>query len=88
MHSKSVNFCTKRGKAESLGSVTGSLLVLLLSAVACLADPLPRGYTARANGLDMNDDGLIGQAGVDDLVCDDTSGTGVQSNDIDGDGQA
>ncbi|MCP4204692.1 MAG: discoidin domain-containing protein [bacterium] len=36
----------------------------------------------------MNDDGLIGQAGVDDLVCDDTSGTGVQSNDIDGDGQA
>ena len=48
------------------------------------------GSGPRDNGLDMDDDFIVGEAGVDDLVCDETGGTatgtrGAYLEDVDGD---
>lgn len=43
------------------------------------------GYTARANGFDLDQDGTPGESSVDDLICDHTTGTGPQTEDLWGD---
>jgi hypothetical protein len=54
------------------------LLVLLVPLVAFgQTDPLgtTRGYQGRANGMDLDQDGVVGEAGVDDIACDSTGGS-------------
>lgn len=57
--------------------------------------PMENGQTyglgVRDNGLDLDDDFLVGESGVDDTVCDETGGTASGGNggyyeDVDGDG--
>ena len=62
-----------------------SLALLLATTMSLSAQP--QGYIARANGFDLDDDGIIGEPGVDDLICDDTSGgLAPMPEDIDFDG--
>ncbi len=63
--------------------VVAPLLVLPITHIAAQQ----RGYVERSNGFDLNDNGILGEFGVDDLICDDTSGgTAPMPEDLDGDG--
>ena len=68
---------------ESSAPLRLILLGLLVASSPLLAQQ--RGYQSRPVGLDMNDNGIIGEA-ADALVCDGTSGTGISVEDVDGDG--
>lgn len=76
-----------------------ALLLLCAAPVAAtdvygLGDTVGAGYTARANGMDLDDDFVYGESGDvagtdDDLACDDNTGTsGPIEEDVDNDGYA
>ena len=65
------------------------LLLCLPASLAAQTAFYPKTNPVRANGLDMNDDFVVGEPGVDDLVCDSFGGSVVQGfyvEDVDGDG--
>ena len=51
--------------------------LLLLASAPLLAQT--RGYVARANGFDLDQNGTVGEVGVDDLICDEVGGSDVSN---------
>ncbi len=71
------------------GLVAAALLILAASLGSAQTTYYPRGNPIRDNGLDMNDDFVVGEPGVDDKVCDSfggSSSSGRFMEDVDGDG--
>ncbi|MEM1250355.1 MAG: hypothetical protein AAGK22_28565 [Acidobacteriota bacterium] len=89
----------QRARRETTSSLNsnGLACVLLAALLGLLATSsassqtnfYPKDNPIRDNGLDMNDDGVVGEPGVDDRVCDDVGGS-VSGNrymeDVDDDG--
>lgn len=60
--------------------------LLVVGLLISSAEAQGRGYTARACGFDLDDDGVIGEATDDCTICDGNTSTGVFTMDPDGDG--
>ncbi len=74
--------------AKSLGWLVAVVLLIPSGALA-ETHLYPQGNPILANGLDMDDDGRLGQPGKDDLVCDSVGGSfrgNAYHEDVDGDG--
>ncbi len=90
-------FCPKgapmRSRSHARALLLSSMALLLVSSTASLADGRPTRHWAnagaRANGLDLDDDFVVGEKGVDDRLCDPRGGNDSSAGyleDFDGDG--